>query len=66
MKSSISATKFYSALRGNTCIYLSLYLAEKFIPNTIFDVRSPKENGDVREHKEEQIKGLLMSNYPDS
>ena len=70
MKHSISATKFNSPLRGNTCVtplYFSLYLSEKFIPNTNFDVRSQKKNGAVREQEEEQIiEGSLMSNYPDS
>lgn len=68
MKPSISATKFYSTLRGNTCItplYFSLYLTEKFIPNTNFDVRWQKKNGAMCEQKEDQvIEGSLVSNYP--
>lgn len=65
---SISAKKIYSTLRYNTYItlfYCSLYLSEKFIPNTNFDVRSQKKNGTVCEQEELIIEGSLMSTYPD-
>lgn len=55
MKPSI-AVLFYS----DTCItalYFSFYLSEKFIPNTNCDIRSPKENGAMCEHKDERMKG---------